>query len=129
MTADDPTGMSTNGQEATASPEEDIAVVRAGIEQTRAEMSETIDAIEEKLSPSRIKQQAKETVKQATVGRASEAIHAVSETYTEKANAVSQRARTTALPLVAIGLSAAVIVVAAYLMKQRRERARQTWQE
>ena len=51
-------------------PEEDIAATRAHIEQTRSGMSETIDAIQEKLSPSTLAHQAKETVKDATIGKA-----------------------------------------------------------
>ncbi len=54
------------GAEAQASPEE----IRADIERTRADMSETIDAIQERLSPQNLAEQAKETVYDATVGRA-----------------------------------------------------------
>jgi ElaB/YqjD/DUF883 family membrane-anchored ribosome-binding protein len=52
----------------------DLDAVRAQIEQTRADMSDTIDAIKEKLSPQNLMQQAKETVREATVGRAQEAM-------------------------------------------------------
>jgi ElaB/YqjD/DUF883 family membrane-anchored ribosome-binding protein len=44
--------------------------IEAEIEQTRAEMSETIDAIQERLSPQQLKEQAKDAVYEATVGRA-----------------------------------------------------------
>lgn len=53
--------------EADESPEP--GQIRAEIQQTRAEMSETIDAIQEKLSPQRVMEQARETVRDATVGR------------------------------------------------------------
>ena len=47
--------------------------IRGEIEQTRVEMSQTIDAIQEKLAPERLteqaKEQAKETVRGATVGQ------------------------------------------------------------
>lgn len=43
--------------------------IRLQIEQTRAEMSHTIDAIQARLSPSRLVTEAKQTVKDATVGR------------------------------------------------------------
>ncbi|MDP9314531.1 MAG: DUF3618 domain-containing protein [Chloroflexota bacterium] len=60
---------------------EDPEQIQAEIEQTRAEMSETIDAIQDRLSPQHLKQQAKDTVREqlheakdyvydATVGRA-----------------------------------------------------------
>jgi ElaB/YqjD/DUF883 family membrane-anchored ribosome-binding protein len=58
---------------------EDIETARARIEETRAEMSETIDAIKEKLSPDHLVQQAKE----ATVGRAQEAMHSAVDTARE----------------------------------------------
>jgi hypothetical protein len=44
--------------------------IRAQIEQTRAEMSQTIDAIHTRLSPRRLVNDAKQSVKDATVGRA-----------------------------------------------------------
>ena len=43
--------------------------IRSEIEQTRADMSETIDAIQEKLRPANIVSQAKDTVRDATVGK------------------------------------------------------------
>ncbi len=46
---------------------------RAEIERTRADMSETVDAIQERLSPENLKEQAKDKVKEATLGRAQEA--------------------------------------------------------
>src|SRR5215210_1533617 len=54
--------------------------IRAQIEQTRSEMSETIDAIQEKLSPDNLKEQAQEMVREATVGRAQEMVSNVSDT-------------------------------------------------
>jgi hypothetical protein len=128
MTAGDLTGSSGNGQGAVNSQEEDVAAVRAGIEQTRAGMSETIDAIEEKPSPSHITEQAKETIKQTAGGRANETLHSVGETYSEKVGTVSRQARVNPVPLVAAGLSLVAILAVAYVIKRRRERARQTWQ-
>jgi hypothetical protein len=46
---------------------------RAEIERTRADMSETVDAIQERLSPESLKEQAKDRVKEATVGKAQDA--------------------------------------------------------
>lgn len=48
---------------------EDPVEIRAQIEQTRTEMSETIDAIQTRLSPSRVMADAKETVATATVDK------------------------------------------------------------
>jgi ElaB/YqjD/DUF883 family membrane-anchored ribosome-binding protein len=52
----------------------DLEATRLQIEQTRSQMSTTIDAIQEKLSPANIAQQAKDTVKEATVGKAQEMV-------------------------------------------------------
>jgi ElaB/YqjD/DUF883 family membrane-anchored ribosome-binding protein len=78
------------------SPE--TAQIRSGIEQTRVDLSETIDALQEKLDPTRIAQQvkdqikekateaydtAKNTVKEATIGRAEKIVSSVSETVSD----------------------------------------------
>jgi ElaB/YqjD/DUF883 family membrane-anchored ribosome-binding protein len=51
----------------------EIERTRTEIERTRADMSETVDAIQERLSPENLKEEAKDRVKEATVGRAQEA--------------------------------------------------------
>src|SRR3712207_5992093 len=58
----------------------EIERTRAEIERTRADMSETVDAIQERLSPENLKEQAKDRVKEATVGRAQEAGSGIVET-------------------------------------------------
>lgn len=58
----------------------EIERTRAEIERTRADMSETVDAIQERLSPENLKEQAKDRVREATVGRAQEAGSGVVET-------------------------------------------------
>jgi ElaB/YqjD/DUF883 family membrane-anchored ribosome-binding protein len=52
---------------------DEVEVTRVEIERTRAGMSETVDAIQERLSPENIKKHAKDRVKEATVGKAQEA--------------------------------------------------------
>jgi len=58
----------------------EIERTRTEIERTRADMSETVDAIQERLSPENLKEQAKDRVKEATVGRAQEAGSGIVET-------------------------------------------------
>lgn len=58
----------------------ETAEIRAQIEQTRSEMSETIDAIQDKLSPETLKEQAQQMVHEATVGRAQEMVNNVGDT-------------------------------------------------
>jgi len=53
-------------------PEQRTAEIRGEIDQTRAEMSETIDAIQDRLRPGNIASRAAESVKDATVGRVKE---------------------------------------------------------
>lgn len=56
---------------------DEIEVTRTQIEETRSQMSETIDAIQERLSPDRLVQQAKDTVREATIGRVQDAVGGV----------------------------------------------------
>jgi hypothetical protein len=65
------TASSGNGNPgaAAASPEASPAVIRSQIEDTRAHIGETIDAIQDRLSPKRLLSGAKESLKDATVGR------------------------------------------------------------
>jgi len=71
----------------------EIDVTRAQIEETRAEMSETIDAIKEKLSPQNLVQQAKETVREATIGRAQEMAGNVADSARQAVSTVADTAR------------------------------------
>ena len=52
---------------------DEVEATRVEIERTRAGMSETVDAIQERLSPENLKEQAKDRLKEATVGKAQEA--------------------------------------------------------
>jgi len=66
----------------------DVEAVRADIEATRAQMTETVDAIKEKLSPAHLVQEAKESIKEATVGKAEQ----LAETVVEKAKGAAASA-------------------------------------
>jgi nitroreductase len=63
------------------------------IVQTRAEMEETLDAIKEKLDPQYLKQQAKEAVREATVGRVQEAVSTGIGKAQEAVSAATDKAR------------------------------------
>lgn len=69
---------------------EDPAQIRAEIEETRAEMSQTIDAIQEKLDPQHIKEQVAEKVHEATIGRVQELAHTASEKISETAQKIGE---------------------------------------
>jgi len=57
----------------------DTVIIEQEIEQTRSEMSDTIDAIQQQLSPSHLKEQAKEAVRDATIGRAQDMVSSAGE--------------------------------------------------
>ena len=61
-----------------------VEVTRVEIERTRADMSETVDAIQDRLSPQNLKEQAKDRVKEATVARAREARSGIVDTITRR---------------------------------------------
>jgi ElaB/YqjD/DUF883 family membrane-anchored ribosome-binding protein len=73
--------------------DDEIGQTRAQIEQTRAEMSTTIDAIQEKLSPQHIAQQAKDTVRDAKVGKAQEMVSNAGDTASELMSNAGSSAR------------------------------------
>jgi ElaB/YqjD/DUF883 family membrane-anchored ribosome-binding protein len=59
---------------------DEVEATRVEIERTRAGMSETVDAIQDRLSPENLKQQAKDRVKEATVGKAQDAGSGIMDT-------------------------------------------------
>ena len=62
--------------------------LRGEIEETRSEMSQTIDAIQDKLNPQKVKEQLVQDVKDATIGRA----HQLAEVAKEKATQLQEAA-------------------------------------
>lgn len=107
---------------------DDPEVHRAQIEQTRADMSETIDAIQEKLSPQRIINEAKEGMREATVGRVKHMVTTASETasdLTERIQEGAEGAVETARdhPVVSVLIGAGV----AWWLLRSRSRSTTTW--
>ena len=95
--------------------------IRAEIEQTRAEMSQTIDAIQDRLRPERLMdeakeqvtervqegvEQAKEAVRDATIGRVEDMVRNVGDTASDTRYTIVETVRANPLPaaLAAIGL-------------------------
>lgn len=60
--------------------DENTEQLRADIEDTRAEMSQTINEIQERLSPEHLMGQVKETVREATIGKVERVMERVGET-------------------------------------------------
>ena len=63
--------------------DENTEQLRANIEDTRADMSQTLNEIQERLSPENLMDQAKEAVREATIGKVEKAMGRVGETLSE----------------------------------------------
>jgi len=93
----------------------DTAEIRVGIEQTRNEMSQTIDAIQERLSPDNLKEQMKEqvreqfqevkaTVRDATIGKAEDMVRNVGDTLDEARYGLMETIRQNPIPAALVGI-------------------------
>lgn len=91
--------------------DEDVETVeiRAEIEQTRVEMSSTIDAIQEKLSPDNLKEQTKDVVRQATIGKAEEVMRNAGDTVSEARYSTMDTIRQNPIPAALTGLGLALL--------------------
>ncbi len=102
--------------------------IRADIEDTRAEMSQTINEIQERLSPEHLVGQVKETVREATIGKVERVMETISEA-TEPARQAMGRAGTAIaetgktvgnsmwknpIPVALIGLGVGLLVMRRY---------------
>lgn len=75
--------------------DENTEQLRADIEDTRADMSQTLNEIQERLSPENLMDQAKEAVREATIGKVERVMGQVGETLsgvTEPAREIAGRA-------------------------------------
>ncbi len=114
---------------AAADSEENPEQIRAEIEDTRAVMSQTINEIQERLSPDHLMGQVKETVRDATIGKVERVVETVGETISEvtepareaavlAGNAIKEVGTTVAdkiwknpIPVALIGLGVGMLVV------------------
>jgi len=91
---------------AAAAQSDDPEQIRRNIDRTRANMSETIDAIQDRLNPERVADQVKEQVREATIGRAEHMVNEATGTVREAGNGIMDTIRENPVPaaLAAIGL-------------------------
>jgi len=82
----------------------DIEAQKQRIERTRAQMGSTIDAIEERLSPSRLAQEAKTAVKDATVGQAQQAVSNISDSASDFGGSIMDTIRQNPIPAALAGI-------------------------
>jgi hypothetical protein len=89
--------------------------IRAEIEQTRVEMGETIDAIQERLRPDHLKEQVKEQIKEqfeeakhvvreATIGKVEDMVRTTGETINEARYTVMDTIRDNPIPAALVGI-------------------------
>jgi uncharacterized protein YjbJ (UPF0337 family) len=85
---------------------DDTRELQDRIEDTRADMGETIDAIQERLSPRRIGEQVREQVRGATIGRAEQMVSDATDTAREAGGGLVDLLRDNPVPaaLAALGL-------------------------
>jgi hypothetical protein len=76
--------------------------IREEIEETRAQMSGTIDEIQARLSPRRLMNEAKETVREATVGKVQDVMNSAGES----AGSIVDRIKENPVPAALIGIGA-----------------------
>ncbi len=124
-----PGAAATAGTGAVAVASDDPDRIREQIERTREDMSQTINELQARLSPQHLAQQARDTVREATVGRVQQMVGTASDTASqvarraqEAAGPVVEQVREHPLPLALAGAGAGLMW---YLM--RRSSSRQTW--
>ncbi len=103
--------------------------IKADIEDTRAEMGQTLNEIQERLSPEHLMDQVKETVREATIGKvervmetvnekisnvaepAMEALGAAGEKLKETGSSISATVRRNPIPFALVGLGVGMLIV------------------
>src|SRR6185503_5897018 len=115
-----------------ADSDDNTEQLRAEIEDTRADMTQTINEIQERLSPEHLMGQAKEAVREATIGKVERVVGQVGETLSEMTepalqmagragNAIKEVGATVGnkiynnpIPLALIGLGVGMLVMRSY---------------
>ena len=96
--------------------------IRSQIEQTRAGMSDTIDAIQSRLSPKRVLADARDSVNEATVGR----MKRLAQRTNGSGGGVLQRVQDNPLPVALMATAAAGLLVRALTNGKRRRQHQRT---
>jgi len=84
----------------------EVMQIRADIAQTRAELNDTIGAIQEKLNPSRLKEHAMDTVREATIGRVGNMAGRIGDRMSDTGRGVKSFVSNNPLPLALMGIGA-----------------------
>jgi gas vesicle protein len=92
---------------------DDLDATRSQIDQTRAEMSETVDALKERLNPRHLGEQAKDTVREATIGRAQDAASAAIDTARDTGMTLLESIKENPIPAALTGIGIAWLLMSA----------------
>ena len=84
--------------------EPDVVVIRAEIEETRAQMGDTLDEIGERLRPSHIKQQIGQGIHDATVGRVEDAARNAADSVSGAGRRLVNVVRDNPIPAAMVGV-------------------------
>jgi ElaB/YqjD/DUF883 family membrane-anchored ribosome-binding protein len=125
-TSRDVTGDTTRDVDEDRTPETEA--IRGDIEGTRANMSSTIDAIQEKLSPQRIAEQAKGAVRDATVGRVQDMASNIGDSARDTGSTLMDSIRQNPLPAALIGIGAGWLFMSARRTAAERDRWRSRYE-
>ncbi len=105
------------------------AMLRSQIVRTRDELSHTIDAIQDRLSPRRMMHEVKESISDATIGRARRLAHRVADAAnsgngSSNVSAVLDKARRNPAVTALIGTAASALLLAVTTRSRRPKLAR-----
>ena len=92
-------------------PEADASVleIESDLEETRSEMGETLSEIGERLDPARLADDAKQKVRDATVGRVEDAVESAGETARGMTDMVMETIRRNPVPAALAGIGLALL--------------------
>lgn len=97
-------GARVGTDEDTTQESEDPDAIRAEIEQTRTDLGDTINAIQEKLNPQVLLDKAKESVHDATIGRVEQMVTNVTDSAKDTGGNIAQMAKDNPVQTALIGL-------------------------
>src|SRR5688572_17165256 len=103
--------------------EANTAFLRADIRETRERMSETLDELSERLHPTRLKNQVKENIREATVGRVENMARNARDRVNETGHGIVDKIRENPIPAAMVGIGLGWL-----LFGGRRRDERTTWE-